>query len=318
MTVPHPSRPSVSVVICAYTQRRWDLLCRSVDSVLAQTLPADQIIVVVDHNDDLFRRAATDRRFAAVTVLRHTGPPGLSGARNRGVAESTGEIVAFLDDDASAADGWLSALLTGYQDPQVIGVGGRIEPVWPRRRPALLCPELDWLVGCTYRGMPMTGTEIRNMIGANMSFRRWIFDAIGGFRTDIGRTAAAPLGGEETELCIRAGAATGGRFRYAADAVVAHHVAQDRTGWRYLLRRAWAEGLSKAAVSRRAGARVALRVERRYVSAVLPGAVARNVVHSIRWRDPSGLRAATMIVLVLAVTATGYARGRLRHCHTRT
>jgi GT2 family glycosyltransferase len=303
----------VSVVICAYTERRWDLLCGSVESVRKQTVAAGEIIVVIDHNDALLLRADADERFAGVVLIPNSGPSGLSGARNSGIAVANGEIVAFLDDDAAAAVDWLELLQAPYADEQVIGVGGRIDAVWPTERPAVLPPELDWVVGCTYQGMPTTTTDVRNMIGANMSFRRTVFDDVGVFRVGIGRTADLPLGCEETELCIRAtGALPGSRIVYEPAAAVNHHVSADRTNRRYVLARAKAEGQSKAEVARQTGADRALHTERQYLRSTLPRAVAQGVVEAVRTRDTRGLTQAVMIIAVVAVTAANYGRRRIR------
>src|ERR1700685_559705 len=91
-------RPTVTVVVCAYTELRWDLLVQAVESVRAQHVPPDQCVVVVDHNDLLLRRARSSLP-ADVEVVANGATRGLSGARNTGIAHSTGEIVAFLDDD---------------------------------------------------------------------------------------------------------------------------------------------------------------------------------------------------------------------------
>ena len=84
-------------------------------------------------------------------------------------------------------------------------MGGAIEPLWESDRPRWFPPEFDWVVGCTYRGMPCEPKPVRNLIGCNMSFRREVFAQIGGFRDEIGRVGARPSGCDETELCIRLG-----------------------------------------------------------------------------------------------------------------
>ena len=127
------------------------------------------------------------RQLPDVIVTDNQQQQGLSGARNAGVAVAGGEVVAFLDDDATAAPDWLERLAAGYADPDVLGVGGAIEPVWSTSRPRCFPEEFDWVVGCTYRGLPQTPAPVRNLIGANMSFRRTVLNTIGGFRCDIGR-----------------------------------------------------------------------------------------------------------------------------------
>lgn len=306
-------QPSVTVVICAYTELRWRLLLAAIASVRAQTLTPQELIVVVDHNPSLHRRLrAQVEPQDAVKIVENSGPHGLSGARNTGVYAATGDVVAFLDDDAAAAPDWLERLCALYDDQDVIAVGGRIVPRWETGRPRYFAEELDWIVGCTYRGMPEVAAAVRNMIGANMSFRREVFERVGGFDTSMGRVDTLPLGCEETEICIRASIEIPrARIVYEPTAVVWHHVPQERTSFRYMLSRSWSEGISKARVSRLVGQRQALGAERHYARIVLP----RAFIAGLRnWRndiDGSGWRRSVTLLAVLAATTLGYARGRL-------
>ena len=306
-----PGPPRTSVVICAYTERRWDDLGAAVRSVAEQSPAPVEILVVCDHNDALLERVQTE--LPGVVAVASEGPRGLSGARNAGVRAAHGEVIAFLDDDAVAAPGWLGCLLEPYADPHVIGVGGTIEPLWPGRRPAAMPAEFDWVVGCTYRGVPITRQPVRNLIGANMSIRRDVFDAIGGFRGDVGRVGTRPVGCEETELCIRARRALpGSRLVFEPRARVYHRVTSERVGARYFRARCWSEGRSKAVVARHAGRDDALSTERTYVRTVLPRGIARGLRDAVAHRDAAGLARAAAIVAGVVITAAGYATGTLQ------
>ncbi|NNG38554.1 glycosyltransferase [Flexivirga sp. ID2601S] len=308
---------SVSVVICAYTEKRWEDLRSAVNSALGQTHPPTEVLLVIDHNPELLERA--HHEFTSVPddyirVLPNQHRQGLSGARNTGVAAATGDILAFLDDDATAQPDWLESLLTHYADPDVMGVGGLAEPLWPdgHSRPYTLpaatggLGELDWVVGCSYAGLPVAAAPLRNLMGCNMSIRAVAFGQVGGFSEDLGRVGRTPLGGEETELCIRVRRRVpGGQFIYEPAARVRHRVSDDRLTWRYLLRRGYAEGLSKAAISRIAGPDDALSTERGYVAKVLP----RAVIRQLGQVGPSGFAGAVAVVAVLAATTIGYLRG---------
>ncbi|WP_334171720.1 glycosyltransferase family 2 protein [Sinomonas sp.] len=301
--------PTVSVVVCSYTMERWDLLTKVIASVQAQTYAAQQILVIVDHNPDLYKRLMETVRDAV--IVENSGPPGLSGARNTGVGLATSEIVAFLDDDAEAAPDWLERLIPFYDDPDVLAVGGRAEPMWEAGRPAHFAEELDWIVGCSHRGLPRVASEVRNVIGANMSFRRDVLVQVGGFNVSLGRQGSVPLGCEETEICIRSTiGAPGSRVVYEPAAVVRHFVPATRGTLRYMLARSWSEGISKAQVSRLVGQKRTLGAERRYVRRTLPRAVISGLRESIVERNPAGLSRAGALMAVLAVTAAGYVRGR--------
>jgi glycosyltransferase involved in cell wall biosynthesis len=298
----------VSVVICAYTEDRWDDLREAVESVRRQTTPPRELIVVIDHNPRLLARARAS--LPSVVVLANTQPRGLSGARNSGLAVARGEVIAFLDDDAVATPEWLARLGEGYLDEDVMGVGGAIEPLWLAGRPRWFPEEFSWVVGCTYRGLPPTRAPVRNLLGANMSFRREVFDVVGPFRNGVGRLGTRPLGCEETELCIRARQHwPRRRFLYEPRARVQHRVPASRAGWGYFRSRCLAEGISKAQVARLVGPGEGLASERTHAFRTLPKGVARGLADAALRGDPSGLGRAAAIVAGLAATTAGYILG---------
>jgi GT2 family glycosyltransferase len=294
---------SVSVVICAYTLDRWDQLVQAMDSVSVQQ-PAHETILVVDHNRALFERSAA--RWPEALVIENAGAPGLSAGRNTALEIASGAIVAFLDDDAAAGDEWLETLIAPFAEREVVAVGGSAVPVWPGTAPAVLPDELLWIVGCSYRGLPVEPGPIRNVMGCSMAFRRAELMEIGGFNPDTGRVGRLPIGCEETEVCILLRQADPSRVvLYAPSAQVRHHVSADRVRMGYVVHRSWCEGLSKAAISRTVGRRDALTAESAYATRVLPA----GIVRALR-RGPRGLPGAAAIAVSVVAAAAGYARGR--------
>jgi glycosyltransferase involved in cell wall biosynthesis len=304
--------PNVSVIICAYSEDRWNELVAAVDSVLCQTISLYEIILVIDHNARLVERAHRQFIDSRVKIVQNTEMQGLSGSRNSGMAVARGEIFAFLDDDAVAAPDWLEQLVGVYCDTNVMGVGGAILPLWQDGRPVWFPEEFDWVVGCTYRGMPETPTAVRNLIGCNMSFHRSVYEMIGTFTHGIGRVGTRPVGCEETEYCIRASKNDPDKiFLYKPQARVSHHVPTKRANWRYFRSRCYAEGISKALVTQLVGATQGLASERTYVSRTLPIGVIREIGHSIRHMKIDGLQRAAAIIIGLATTTAGYTHGKL-------
>jgi len=315
MTRPEAMR--VSVVICVFTAGRWDDILAAIDSVRGQSLPAHELIVVVDHNGELFDRLAVELTRQGsdrlpVTLVPNLGPRGLSGGKNTAISIATGDVVAFLDDDAVAEPGWLKYLADSYTTDQVLGVGGLTLANWDSVRPRWFPPEFDWVVGCNYAGMPQPGQPVRNLLGGNASFRREVFDLVGGFATGVGRSGERlPLGCEETEFCIRIGQCEPGAVLLIDErAVIWHRVKHDRATPRYFLRRCYAEGISKAAVSRRVGSADGLAAERRHAFATLPAGVVRGLAGPLRG-DRAGPGRAAAITAGLTAAVAGYAIGRL-------
>ncbi len=297
----------ISVVICTYSFERWDELAAAVASAQAQLPAPRDVIVVVDHNAALYERVC--RELPGVVAIPNGEQRGLSGARNSGIAMARGELIAFLDDDAAAEPGWLAALSEPYEDPRVLGVGGTILPRWEQADARWFPAEFNWVVGCSYAGLPRRPAPVRNLIGCNMSFRAEPLRALGGFRHEIGRVGTRPLGCEETELCIRlAQRWPGSLLIHQPRAVVRHHVPAERTSWRYFRRRCYAEGLSKARVTRLVGAQAGLASERRHAAAVLPAATLRALSDGVQG-DPAGFARAGAIVAGLTITTAGYLAG---------
>lgn len=302
--------PTMSVIICSYTEQRWDALLRAVASIARQSLPALETIVVIDHDPALLERARAS--LDGIRVIASSGERGLSGARNTGVAAARGEIVAFLDDDAVADEAWLAELAHAFEDANVLGAGGVANPIWVGcARPRWLPQEFFWTIGCSYLGLPTRSGPIRNPIGATMSFRRAVFERVDGFSNGIGRVGSTPRGCEETDLAIRACRAyPGGVVLHVPTASVAHVITPERTSWAYFRSRCWSEGVSKALLKRRVGSREALRSERAYVLATLPLGIVRGLWDAARG-DAAGLERAAAIAAGLLMTVAGYVCGQI-------
>jgi glucosyl-dolichyl phosphate glucuronosyltransferase len=300
---------TVSVVIAAYAQDRWTCLREAVASVLAQTRPALEIVVVVDHNPALLARAQRELP-AAVTVIANTRARGACGARNTGVAACHGDVLAFLDDDARASAGWLEALLRHFTDRGVVGAGGRVRPLWASSRPRWFPPEFDWTIGASYDGMPEIASFVRNVWSNNMAIRRTAFDAAGGFRADFGKVGSRSRP-EDTDLCLRAAAVSGkGSWVYDPAGLAGHWVPRERATVRYFLRRCFHEGWGKAGLAALDGAGESTSTERHYATHVLPRGVARGLRDALRGDGSGALRSAA-ITVGLGVTAAGFIVGLL-------
>lgn len=292
---------SVSVVICCYTQQRRRSLAAATDAALAQLAFGDELILVVDGNDDLFRELR-DSYGDRLHVVQNRFQRGLSGARNTGLDVAAGDVVVYLDDDAVLLPEALGCVRSSFADVGIAALGGAVHPAWQcGSRPAWFPPEFGWVVGCDYRGLPADGSQIRNPIGAAMAVRREDLTAIGGFSDRLGRVGALPTGCEETmmgiELVRRNPQA---RILRQTRFGVAHEVPRNRSTVSYFLHRCYYEGRSKAILSRLCGQRSSLESERAYTTRTLPSGM---------WHARRNPRRALALVAGLLVTAIGYLVG---------
>ncbi|MCA2214361.1 glycosyltransferase family 2 protein [Jidongwangia harbinensis] len=297
--MPHPPHPAVSVVVPTHSEKRWSSLLRTIESVRPQQ-PAE-IIVVVDHNPALRRRA--ERELPGATVLDNAYDRGASGNRNTGAVHSRTPLIAFLDDDTAACPAWLAAMVIPFADPAVIGTGGGIVGAWAGSRPRWMPDEFLWTVGISYTGMPTETAPIRNVWSANMVVRREAFQAVGGFRTGFGKLGDQNRP-EDTDLCLRMSAETGGCWMYVPGAVIRHEVPADRTTFGFFLRRCYAEGRGKVQMAGLLDDTHDLGTERDYLRRTLPRAVGRGLAAAGRGRGVAhALRAGSVLA---GVGAAGF------------
>jgi glucosyl-dolichyl phosphate glucuronosyltransferase len=203
-------------------------------------LPADggpdhEILVVgnrcTDHTREVIKEASAGKLGGRLRYVEESCP-GLSAARNRAVAESESEIVAFLDDDVDVDRDWLRALADAYRSNDYAAIGGRAHLVYPGSKPRWISGSIEGLLSRVDYGDQRQVVEPDWLYGVNLSIRREWLERVGPFRTDLGRVGRRLTGGEETELLGRIVSA-GGRLLYEPRAAVGHRVSPER------LRRSW-------------------------------------------------------------------------------
>lgn len=303
------------MIICAFADERLELTVSAVDGVLQQEPAPREVFVVVDHNEPLAEHLR-DRLPSEVVVIPNEGDQGLSSGRNTAIRRATADVIAFLDDDAVPHRHWLARLLAAFGDPTVVGAGGWTLPVWEDHQPDWFPATFLWVVGCSYEGQPETG-RVRNPFGGNMAFRRAAFERVGLFDTQIGRLGSMPVGCEETELCIRAAREIpGAQFVMVGGATIDHWVPQVRGEPRYLVRRCYYEGISKALVRTLGDAR-SLDTERAYVTRALPLEMIRSLRTLITGpARPAAAGRIAAVLVGLAAAVAGYAYGSVRFLRT--
>jgi Glycosyl transferase family 2 len=305
--------PTVSVIITTYLMSRWDWLQECMDSALAQTVPALEVIVVVDHNQELLEKIV--REVPGVVAVPNIGGRGVSGARNSGVKASRGEVVAFLDDDAVVTPDWLATLLRHIVQPDVVGVGCYSDGLWENPCPSWFPGEFGWTIGVSYAGLPDKPTAVRNVWTCAMLVKRNAFEVVDGFREDFGKIGNRSLP-EDTDLCLRIAAVQDNAvWMWDPAKVMKHRAPAGRATFGYLLSRCFLQGWGKAAMARMDGFDESTSSERYYALRTLPAGVGRGLADALHG-DFSGLARSGAIAAAFSTAVAGYCwyeLGSLRH-----
>ncbi len=205
--------PKISLVIP--TVDRPDAVRNLLRRLESQVRPPDEVLVVDQSRREETREsacAAVDPRIRYVRIARR----GLPGARNEGVRLSSGDVVLFIDDDVIPDPALVGVHLENYDDPTVAGVGGRVIGGYDAATDRV--GEFRAVDGKVVRNFGASARrEVDHLPGGNMSFRREVFERIGGFDKAYG----GPAIGEETDFCLRARRA-GFRLVFDPRAVVEH------------------------------------------------------------------------------------------------
>lgn len=303
----------VSVVICTYAPDLYDDFLEAVESVLAQTYSDVEIVVVVDGTVSVCEKARNDLDDNPdVKVHCNDENRGLSVSRNHGAERATGEVLAFMDDDAVADEEWIAELVGAYEEQAALAVGGRMDPLWVAGKPSFLPEEFYWLIGVTHRGFADGPGEVRNTFGSNISFRRDVFDELGGFDPGFGLEAGRTrnLQSEETELAARLADRYGHGVYYVPSARVLHKVFDYRTDPQWLFGRAFRQGYSKR------GLEVMLPNAIETEGAFLKDLLTEFLPQRIRQLPRTRLRGVQQLVMLIALTVAvgiGYAYGTVHY-----
>lgn len=196
----------VSMIVPAHNAAQT--IGRCVDSLLAQSYPAFEVIVVDNNSTDATASAAAR---PGVRVVSETSRQSSYAARNTGWRTARGTLIAFTDADCVADPEWLARLAAGFNDPAVAGVAGRVLALSPetvlerfaeRRRQV----SNDASMSCSYLPYAIT---------ANVVYRRDALEALGGFDESL-------ISGGDADFAWRLQQQLGRRLAFAPEALVRH------------------------------------------------------------------------------------------------
>jgi len=240
----------MSVVVCTYD--RCKSLKRTLKSFNEVVFPEGyswELVLVDNNSKDETKIIAEEFKEESGLNVKYIfeEKPGLSHARNQGIKQAKGEIIAFTDDDVIVDRYWLLNIQKAFNEHGVSCVGGRILPIWEIPKPEWLIPQLHYILALLDRGDKPFYLESPIIWGANFSVKADIFGKYGGFDTNLGRIPGRLFAGEETEFARRI-LNEGEKILYDPNAVVYHYIPSDKISKRYFRKWKYDQGILRASL----------------------------------------------------------------------
>ncbi len=248
----------LSIVVTSYTIDRLHSNYELLESIKAQSYPSIETVYVVERSKDLYKNIGTyvqNKNIPRIKMIFNDGEIGASAARNLGMKEAKGDILAFIDDDFVLSVDWAEEMIKTYDD-SIVGVSGAALPLWECQQPKWLPQEFYWIIGCTSWVNSHEIREIRNVWTMNSSFDREIVDKSILFSQGIGPSGGSMAGryknklSEDLEFSMRTREKTGKRIVFNPKVKVMHRVPSDRLKWRYIIRWSYLIGGSRITLKR--------------------------------------------------------------------
>lgn len=243
---------TVSVIIPTFD--RLKLLEKALLSLIKQNFNKKSYEIIVADNcsyhwaDLVVNKIKRGRKFPKIIHLK-INKQGVNKARNEGLKTARGRIIAFCDDDVLVDRLWLKNIVRAHRDyPSVLAIGGKVEPIWERKKPSWLPQRMEgYLAILDFGKLPLKNPPW--LVGANLSFKKKAFKMFGNFDESLGRRKRSFMFKDEIEFLERIKRGQG-EILYLPDIKVKHLISKKRATLGFLLRRVFWEGRSEARVDK--------------------------------------------------------------------
>lgn len=299
-----------SVVVCTYRPKGPDTLSNLLQGLRAQTYRDMEIVIVIDGNEELYPKILEliKEGFGAipVKVVPNKVNQGLSRTRNDGIKNASGDVVAFIDDDAIPDARWVEEIVGTFEKyPGIVAVVGEVLPKWEREDMAWFPRDLYWMISCSYTMTPKAMQEVERGFGVNMAFRRDALVKAGMFNADFGMTKSRQIQGDEISLFLKI-KNMGQKVMFNPAAVVHHEVYDNRIAYKTVVRRAFNQGVTVGLYRKLPQYKVTDSTESRYLNELLFGFYPRCVSRFVHTLSSVEIKKAVYVTSVIIAQGAGY------------
>ncbi len=297
----------ISVIVSTYSPERLGDVKRLITSLEVQNDKGFELVVIVDENQRLcsdIKQTLSNTTIAKWRVVLNCMNNGLAHSRNIGIKKTTGEVVAFIDDDAIADPGWISSIRRVFTNPQVGAATGDIIPRWEKPNMAWFPKELHWIISCSYSITPTRRCHIDRGFGADMAFSREALIRVGSFDERFGINKNRWLGGEDTDLFLRVKDA-GYHVIFEPDMRVRHTIYASRITLPKIVNRSVAQGMGSYYIRRYSDVEIPVYSSQEYLFKLASDFIPRSIRNVFSRRTILTIREISTVSISMISIAAG-------------
>ena len=312
----------VSVVISTYSPKKPETLFKLLESLYGQSYGDLEVLVAVDVNKALSEQIAGVMREKygdrPMRTIFNEENKGLSCSRNAGVLNATGEVIAFIDDDAIPDKDWISRIVETFNKyPEAAAVVGDTLPGWERGDLAWFPKELYWIISCSYTMTPTSEQEVERGFGVNMAFKKDALIDAGMFSPDFGISGKRWLGGDEIVMFMNI-RRRGKKIIFNPRVIVHHDVYANRTAYRNVVKRAYNQGITVGLYKSLPYYNIRNSTENTYLKSLLFEFYPHAVARFFRTLSLTEIKKMAFVTSVIMAQGTGYAYSSVAEWLKRT
>lgn len=309
---------NASIVISTISTNRYNDLIDLLDGIKVQTYDHVETIMIVDENIELYdkiKNLVCENK--NIKIIFNPKNMGLSYSRNIGIENATGDVIAFIDDDAIPVPKWIEIIVGAFNNSDVGAVTGNVFPIWENEYISWFPKELHWMLSCSYIMTPDKISEIDRGFGTNMAFKKELLEKVGKFNTKLGINGGDWIGGEDTDMfldikCI------GKKVLFIPDAKVFHKICINRVNLNNIIKRAFNGGISVAVMKRlrekkHRNYEVKNSVEGKYLKKLLFDFYPDALNNSIKNPSSVYLKQMAIVFIVMFSESIGYFYGHTKN-----
>jgi GT2 family glycosyltransferase len=308
----------LSIVVNTCSMTRYDHIIKLLCRIKEQTHKDIETIIVVDQNGVLYEKIKVfiDSTFPddhSIKLIHNPRNMGLSHGRNIGIANASGKIIVFTDDDAFPDSHWLEEIATTFdEDENIGGVVGEVIPYWEKNGMEWFPRELYWMISCSYVLTPTEKQEVERGFGVNMAFRKSLIVQTGMFDMNFGIKNGRWIGGDDTNMFLKI-KGSGNKIIYNPSAIVHHSIEANRIRLKAIARRAFNGGYSVSLLKKIKQYRMVNSTENGYLRLLLFRFYPEMLKDLVLRRSGVPFKKMTYVTTAIVFEGLGYAYGLLAY-----